>query len=254
MEQFLRTRLLLGNDRFKRLARSKVTVIGLGAVGSHAAEALVRAGVGNFRLVDFDRIKTTNINRQLHALHSTLGKKKVEVARDRLLDINPACSLELFDIFAAQESFPSLFDNAPDLVIDAIDALNPKVQLLVYCYQNHIPVISSMGAALRTDPFSITAGDVLESRHCPLAERMRRLLRKRGVGKGITCVYSLQSPQTKGVDADQLSESGDFSRGRKRQILGSLPTITGMFGYALANCAIERLTAAHTEGKSESSA
>jgi len=242
MAQFLRTRLLLGKDKFIRLEKARVTVFGLGAVGSYATEALARAGVGSLRLVDFDKIKITNINRQLYALHSTLGRSKAEVAKARVLDINPACKVETFEMFAAQDTIEGLLDNKPDLVVDAIDAFNPKVQLLSYCYKKGIPVISSMGAALRTDPASIKVADIFESHTCPLAYRLRKGLRRQGVGKGILCVYSSQPPQAPGVDADSLNEGDDFIRGRKRLIMGSLPTITGLFGLTIAHCAIEYLS------------
>lgn len=241
MEQFLRTRLLLGNEKLERLHKATVLVVGLGAVGSYALEALARAGVGRLRLADFDKIKKTNINRQLLALHSTIGRPKAEVARERVLDINPACDVKALEVFAAPESFETLFADRPDIVIDAIDAVNPKTQLLAYCHGHGIPVICSLGAALRTDAFSIAFGDLFESFGCPLGYRLRRRLRGQGINSGIMCVYSTQECTLKGIHPDEVKESSDFSRGRTRMVLGSMPTITGIFGLTIAHKAIEFL-------------
>lgn len=241
-DQFLRTRLLLGKEKFKLLQRARVTVVGLGAVGGCAAEALVRSGVGTLRLVDFAAVKHTNINRQLLAFHSTLGKQKTAVARERFADINPSCCVETLDLFTTEKSLDAILDNKPDIVIDAIDAMRPKVQLLTACHGRGIPVISSMGAALRTDPLSIRINDLFDSHTCPLANRLRKFLRKNGVGRGIQCVYSVQSPQ---ADVQSPSDAGEidaFVRGRQRNVLGSLITITAMFGFMVAHLAIERLT------------
>jgi tRNA A37 threonylcarbamoyladenosine dehydratase len=247
MDQFLRTRLLLGSEKFERIRSARVTVVGLGAVGGYVTEALTRAGVGSLRLIDCDKVSLTNLNRQLLALHSTVGIAKAAVARARVLDINPSCAVEAIEAFAAHETFASLFDNAPDLVIDAIDAVNPKAGLLEYCYKQHIPVLSSMGAALRTNPLAIRIGDLFDTSGCPLASRMRKMLRTRGVGRGIECVYSSEPITVKSVHPDSISEPGGnanlgIARGRQRMVLGSLPTITGIFGLILAQRAIDLLT------------
>lgn len=245
MQRFLRVRHLLGEQGLLHLQSSSVTVVGLGAVGGHVVEGLVRSGVGRLRLVDFDTVQPTNINRQILALESTLGRAKVEVARERALEINPDCIVESLQIVAREDTTPEIMDPAPDLLVDAIDSLNPKVGLLTAAYHLGIPTISAMGAALRTDPTQVQFGDIFETKNCPLARRLRGRLRRNGVGEGITCVFS-----TEKVDFDYRDppgeESGDINapevHGRKRNVLGSLPTLTGIFGLIIANEAILRLS------------
>lgn len=233
----------MGKEKVAQLTASSVTVVGIGAVGAYAVEGLARAGVGRLRLVDFDVIKPTNMNRHPYALLSTIGRAKVEAARDRIRDIDPACAVEPLALFAGPETFDRILDNAPDLVIDAIDSLNPKVQLLAACYTRAIPVISSMGAALRTDAFSVKTADLFDTKHCPLAQHLRQRLRRLGVGRGIVTVYSdqLQKKFVPRASPDTVPGEDTCDRGRKRQKLGSLPTVTGIFGLAIAHCAIERL-------------
>lgn len=225
------------------LQKSRITIVGLGAVGGHAMEALARAGIGHFRLVDFDNIQPSNINRQILALTTNLGKAKVEAAKERILAINPDCTVEALEIFAAEETMEQILRPDPDLLIDAIDSLNPKIQLLTSAHNAGIPVISSMGAALRTDPTKIRYGDIFESSGCPLAKHVRQRLRRRNIDRGIFCVYS-----TEKIDFDyQIAEPEDNApvmadRGRRRNVLGSLPTLTGIFGLYIANQAILQLT------------
>jgi tRNA A37 threonylcarbamoyladenosine dehydratase len=165
----------------------------MGAVGSYALEALARSGVGHFRLVDFDTVGLTNINRQLLATESSLGRKKVLVARDRVLDINPNATVEPLDLFAHEESLDTILAPPIDLLVDAIDSLTPKLALLEGAYRRGIPTVSSMGAALRTDPTLIATADLMDTRGCPLAKQVRTKLRRRDVGRGIMAVYSTES-------------------------------------------------------------
>jgi tRNA A37 threonylcarbamoyladenosine dehydratase len=245
MDRFIRTQRLLGEKRFQLLQSKMVTVVGLGAVGGYVVEGLVRAGVNHLRIVDFDTIQPSNLNRQILALETTLGRPKAEVARERVLSINSECRIEALQLFAGSDTLDQLLEPQPDLLIDAIDSLNPKTQLLHEAYLRKIPTISSMGAALRTDPTLIRSGDLFSSSNCPLAKHLRKRLRRRGVGEGISCVYSVEK-----IDFDyQLPEEdvkvGDTpyaERGRQRNILGSLPTITGIFGLTIANQAIMRLS------------
>lgn len=217
-----------------------VTIVGIGAVGGYAAEGLARAGVGRLRLVDFDTIQKSNINRQILALEDNLGRLKVEVAQERIGRINPECQVEALPLFAAEETLDEIFSPEPNILIDAIDSLNPKIQLLVGAHRRNIRTYSSMGAALRTDPGKIKTGDIMRSNHCPLAKTVRNRLRRQGVDGGIECVYSTekvtfdyQGPEDTGQPASIYE-----GRGRKRNVLGSLPTITGIFGLILANAAI----------------
>ena len=244
-ERFSRIERLLGSEGLARLQDSYVVVVGLGAVGGFAAEALARSGVGRLRLVDFDIFTPGNINRQICALGSTLGRAKVDVFAERIIDINPGCKVEPLQIFAHIESFDSIFDDMPDLVIDAIDSFNPKVELLNYLQSRQIPVISSMGAALRRDPSKIVVGELTNTTCCPLAKLLRKNLRRRRASTNIMCVYSTEPrselPDDAVVDENE-SEDNFLDRGRKRRELGSLPTITGIFGLTIANKAIELLT------------
>ncbi len=245
MERFIRTQRLIGEQRFQLLQSKMVTVVGLGAVGGYVVEGLVRAGVSHLRLVDHDIIQPSNLNRQIIALETTLGRPKAEVARERVLAINSECQVEALQLFAGDDTLDQILDPQPDLLIDAIDSLNPKTQLLHKAYLRKIPTISSMGAALRTDPTFIRSGDLFSSSNCPLAKHLRKRLRKRGVERGISCVYSIEK-----IDFDyQLPEDeihvGDTpyaDRGRQRNVLGSLPTITGIFGLTIANQAIMLLS------------
>ncbi|MBU0674505.1 MAG: tRNA threonylcarbamoyladenosine dehydratase [Proteobacteria bacterium] len=246
MDRFLRIERLLGPERFARLTRSMVTIAGLGAVGGYVMEGLARAGIGRIRVIDFDLIQQDNINRQILALESTVGMSKAQAARQRVLQINPHCRVEALELFIDSDSMEKVLSPKPDLVIDAIDSLGPKVSLLAACVSEEIEVISSMGAALRTDPSLVRCGDLMQTKNCPLARRVRRELRKRGVGEGITCVYSTESvdfsyvdPEEETVRDDALPEHG---RGRKRRVLGSLPTLTGIFGLTIANLAIKKLS------------
>lgn len=248
MERFARTMRLLGEEKFRILQSQSVTVVGLGAVGGYVVEGLVRAGIQNLRIVDFDTIQPSNLNRQIIALETTVGLPKANVARDRVLAINSECKVEAMEVFAGEETLEQILSPKPDLLIDAIDSLNPKTQLLHQAYLEKIPTISSMGAALRTDPACIRSGDLFDTRSCPLAKHLRKRLRKRGVGTGISCVYSTEKidfdykghDEVPGVPA--IGETPFSDRGRRRNILGSLPTITGIFGLTIANMAILQLS------------
>jgi tRNA A37 threonylcarbamoyladenosine dehydratase len=239
MERFSRIRLMLGEEKFDRLRNSRVTVIGLGAVGSYATEALARGGVGRLRLVDFDVVSLANVNRQLYAMESTIGLPKVDVAATRIMDINPGAVVESLRLFAAEDTMETIVGDGPDLVIDAIDSLNPKVQVLGDLHRRKIPVLSSMGAALRRNPFAVKIGDLFDVRGCPLARLVRQRLRRQGIERGIACVYSDEPVPREALGV--LSEDV-YDRGRKRRIMGSLPTLTGIFGLIIAQYAITLLT------------
>lgn len=240
-ERFLRTELLLGAKGLDKLQNSTVMVIGLGAVGGYALEALARSGIGHLILVDFDSFDLTNINRQILALTSTTGRKKIDVAKERVLDINPACRVETKDLFVNAETLPHLLSEKVDFVVDAIDALNPKCCLMEALYQKQIPFISSMGAALKSDPSCIHYGKLSATKNCGLSKFIRKRLKKRGVDIGkIYCVSSdeqVDLPET----AIVCNENDENPNGRKRNTLGSLPTITAIFGLTIANQVIKTL-------------
>ena len=240
-DRLTRTRMLLGDEGLSRLQNAAVMVVGLGAVGGYALEALARSGIGRLVLVDFDVFDESNINRQILALTSTVGQKKTEVARRRVLDINPDCIVETKDMFVNADTLPQLLDIPVDFVVDAIDALNPKCCLMEALYERGIPFISSMGAALKTDPSFIKCGTLSASKNCGLAKFIRKRLRKRGLEiSRINCVYSDEQvclPETAlAFDGD------DASAGRVRHTLGSLPTITAIFGLTIANYVITSLS------------
>lgn len=245
VDRFIRTQRLLGEERFQLLQSKMVTLVGLGAVGGYVLEGLVRAGVSRLRLIDFDTIQPSNLNRQILALETTIGRSKAEVAGERALAINGQCRVEVLPLFAGDDTMEQILDPQPDLLIDAIDSLNPKTQLLQAAYARRIPIISSMGAALRTDPTLIRSGDLFATSNCPLARHLRKRLRRRGVGEGIFCVYSIET-----IDFDyrlpeeetQIGNAPFADRGRQRNVLGSLPTITGIFGLTIANQAIMQLS------------
>ena len=247
MERFVRTRALLGADNWQRLRDCRITVVGMGAVGSYATEALSRSGVGSLRLVDFDTISTSNINRQLYALGSTLDRPKVQVAAERVRDINPDCSVDPLQIFVHSDTLDQVLDNDPHLVIDAIDSVTPKVALLRGVWERQIPLLSSMGAALRTDPTRISLGDIMDTSGCPLARAVRTRLRRQGIGRGITCVYSTEPVSFRYGSAGRDGAQRTVNRGLERNVLGSLPTLTGIFGLMLANQAIKLLTSYHLQ-------
>lgn len=241
--RFMRTGLLLGEEGLRRLHEASVMVVGLGAVGGYALEGLARAGVGRLILVDFDTFDETNINRQILALTSTIGKKKTDVAAQRVKEINPDCVVETKDVFVNTDTIEDLLREPVDFVVDAIDALNPKCCLMQMLQEKGIPFISSMGAALKSDPSFIRLGALSKTKNCGLAKFIRKRLKKRGVDiNKITCVSSEEQvnlPETAIMESeDKTQESG-----RIRNTLGSLPTITAIFGLTIANAVIKQLTA-----------
>ena len=243
MSQFQRLGQMTGESGLLRLHGAFVVVVGLGAVGSYAVEALARSGVGQLRLIDYDVVRPSNINRQLYALWETVGRKKCELAVERVAAINPQCKVEGLDLFVHTDTMskvvaPSFGGQQPDFVIDAIDSLNPKLELLTALLASELPFLSSMGAALRTDPTQVRIGPLREVTHCPLAAIVRKYLRRRNVSIDFDCVYSPEPVRHLRRDAvlpPGLSEENYYPRGRKRASLGSLPTLTGIFGLTAAN-------------------
>lgn len=244
MNRFHRTELLFGPEAMKRLRGATVTVAGLGGVGSYAVEALARAGVGHLRLIDADVVSQSNINRQLYALGSTLGQAKVELAAARVHDINPACRIEALRVYIDSETTDALLTPLPDVLIDAIDTLSPKVGLLQRALELGVPcIVSSMGAANKTDATAVRVADLEQTKHCRLARFIRKRLRRRGIHSGITCVYSEE--ETGRVDLPD--EPPDFEApsktcdGQIRAPLGSTPWLPPIFGFNAAAAAIRFL-------------
>ena len=233
--RFMRTELLLGAEKMQKLHNSTVMIVGVGAVGGYALEAIARSGVGCIIIVDFDVFDETNINRQILALNSTIGQKKIEVAKKRVWDINPECSVIAIDKFVNRDNISELFSQHIDFVIDAIDTVSSKCLLLAELVKRNINFISSMGAALRTDTSCIKVSTLDKTQNCGLAKTIRSSLRQNGVDlRRIRCVYSNEQNQSQGILQNTNKE--------ERNILGSLPTITAIFGLIAANEAIKTLT------------
>lgn len=243
MDQYFgRTELLIGEDGLRRLRAARVALFGLGGVGSYAAEALARSGIGFLRLVDFDRVGESNFNRQLYALRSTLGMPKVAVASARLQDINPELQLDVREAFFHAETAEELLAAPLDFVIDAIDSLGPKCELLAQCIERGIPVISAMGAAARTDATALRYGSIWETEGCPLARKVRQTLRKRGVTAAIPVVYSTEPPRETFAPQSLGEHAEDYyQRGRERRILPSMGMLPGIVGLMVANYVAQSL-------------
>jgi tRNA threonylcarbamoyladenosine dehydratase len=233
LEHFARLVQLIGPEALARLQTAEVAVFGLGAVGGFAVEALARAGVGTLRLVDFDVLQPSNLNRQLLALQSTPGRPKIEVACGRVADINPACRVDARGGFVDAETAPAFLDPPPDAVIDAIDGVNAKVNLLAAAHALGLFTVSSMGAACRMDPSRVRVADLADTEGCPLARVVRKRLGRRGIRGGIRCVFSTEPPRPSQVPAPAAIE--ETTRGRQRPPLGSISFLPGIFGlYAAA--------------------
>ena len=193
MNQFSRTELLIGKDGVEKLNNAKVAVFGVGGVGSFVVEGLVRAGVGNFILVDDDEVCLTNLNRQIHATRKTIGKYKAELRRDRILEINPDAKVEVFKEFFMPDSEVKILDDSIDYIVDAIDTVTAKIELVMQADKLGVPIMSAMGTGNKLDPTKFEVTDIYKTSVCPLAKVMRKELRARGIKK-LKVVYSKEEP------------------------------------------------------------
>lgn len=250
LHRFSRTELLIGTNGISTLADSHVTICGIGGVGSYAAEALGRAGVGHITLVDFDDICLTNVNRQIQALSSTVGKSKVEVMSARLRDINPKAEITAVKAFFSADNADQLLTPRPDYVLDAIDHFTAKTALIKVCRQKGIPVISSMGAANKLDPTKIEVSDISATKNCRMARSMRKILKTAGITTGVQVVYStelhreLDPASAGGCGADCICPNKSeqtFRCEHRRVILGSMSYIPSIFGLTMAGVVINEL-------------
>jgi tRNA A37 threonylcarbamoyladenosine dehydratase len=250
LHRFSRTELLLGTTGLEKLRNSHVLICGIGGVGSYAAEALGRAGVGRITLVDYDDICLTNVNRQIHALGSTVGQQKVEAMATRLRDINPAAEIIAVKAFFSRETAEQILAPRPDYVLDAIDHFTAKVALITICREQNIPVISSMGAANKLDPAKIQVADIAETKNCRMARSMRKILRKAGISSGVQVVYSTEGhreldPATSSACGSECicPNRGDqvFRCEHRRVILGSISYLPPLFGLTMVGVVVNQL-------------
>lgn len=230
-----RTQLLLGDEKMERLRSAHVLVVGLGGVGAYAAEMLCRAGVGRMTIVDADMVQLTNINRQLPALHSTQGMKKVEVLETRYKDINPVLDLRVLPVFLKDENIPELLDAVSyDFVVDAIDTLAPKCHLIAEALKRRIKIISSMGAGAKSDITQVRFADIGDTYHCGLSKAVRKRLQKMGIKRKLPVVFSTEQADSNAVllTEDEMN---------KKSTCGTVSYMPAVFGCYLAEYVIKKL-------------
>lgn len=229
-EQFSRIENMMGAEAVERLQRSRVAVFGIGGVGGYAAEALARSGVGHLVLVDKDEVSVSNLNRQLIATHSTVGQPKVEVMKDRIRVINPDCQVEVHQSFYLPDNKDTFDFTQYDYVIDAVDTVTAKIQLVLQAQEAGVPIISSMGTGNKLDPSQLEVADIYKTSVCPLAKVMRHELKKRGV-KRLKVVYSRELPR----------ESRCYDETIGKAIPGSMVFVPGAAGLLLAAEVVKEL-------------
>lgn len=230
-----RTQLLLGEEKMRRMAAAHVLVVGLGGVGAYAAEMICRAGVGRMTIMDADTVQPSNINRQLPALHSTVGQAKAEVLAGRFRQINPALELTVLPVFLKDENIPELLDAAKyDFIVDAIDTLSPKCFLIYHALQRRIPIVSSMGAGAKSDITQVRFADIRDTYHCGLSKAVRKRLQKMGVKRKLPVVFSTEQADPKAVvlTEDEMN---------KKSTCGTVSYMPAVFGCYLAEYVIKRL-------------
>lgn len=240
LTQFSRTELLFGKEAMDKLAGSKVAVFGIGGVGGYVCEALVRSGVGAFDLIDDDKVCLTNLNRQIIATRSTVGKYKTDVMRDRMLDINPKVEVEVHKCFFLPENTDDFPWDSYDYVVDAVDTVTAKIALVMKCKEKNIPIISSMGAGNKLDGSQFKVADIYKTKVCPLAKVMRRELKKRGVKK-LKVVYSEEIP-TRPIEDMAIScrnncicpPGAEHKCTERRDIPGSVAFVPSVAGLIIA--------------------
>lgn len=226
---------MFGKKGLERLKNAAVLIVGVGGVGAYAAEMLVRAGIGKMVIADSDTVSESNINRQLVALHSTIGRAKTEVLSERLYDINPKLDLRVVNEYIKDEKTDQILDSDHfDYVVDAIDTLSPKLALIKGCMDRGIPIVSSMGAGAKTDPTKMEICDISKTHHCPLAHMLRKRLHKIGIRKGFKAVFSAEPPKE---GAMILCEERN-----KKSNVGTVSYLPALFGIGCASVVIRDLT------------
>ncbi len=248
LNQFSRTELLLGKENMENLSKARVAVFGIGGVGGYTVEALVRSGVGAIDLIDDDKVCLTNLNRQIIATRKTVGKYKVDVMKERILDINPDCKVEVHKCFYLPETKDEFDFFRYDYIVDAVDTVTAKVQLVMEAKEKQVPIISSMGAGNKLDPAAFEVADIYKTSVCPLAKVMRRELKKRGVDH-LKVVYSREPAMTP-VDDMAIScrehcicpPGAVHKCTQRRAIPGSIAFVPSVVGLIIAGEVIKDLT------------
>ena len=232
MNRFLRTSLLLPEDKMRRLAESHVMIFGVGGVGGYVVEALVRSGVGKITVIDNDTVNITNLNRQIIALESTLDKLKIDVIKERILAINPNCTVETYDMFITDKNIDEINYDGVTFIVDAVDTITAKIAIIKKAKELNIPIISSMGAGNRLDPTLIKIADINQTKNCPLAKTMRYELKKRDI-RNVKCIYSLELP----VELTKQITNPE----NNKIVIGSIAYMPSMFGLMIASEIIKEI-------------
>lgn len=269
-QQFARTQILLGREAMERLAHARVAVFGIGGVGGHVCEALARSGVGALDLIDHDKVCLTNLNRQIIATHRTIGRYKADVMRERILEINPEAAVRVYRCFFLPENAEQFPFAAYDYVVDAVDTVTAKIELILRAKEHRVPVISSMGAGNKLDASAFRAADLYETKVCPLAKVMRRELRKRNV-EHLKVVYSEEMPlapcwedeqilQERSVQTplqenrpESLPQDEEPGAVGRRAVPGSTAFVPAVAGLILAGEVVKDLAASDREKKEDAS-
>ena len=226
-----RTKIVIGQDGIDLLRNSNVLVFGIGGVGSYVVEGLVRAGIGNLTIVDFDTVDITNINRQIPALHSTIGMNKTDVLEKRIKDINPEINLKCHTSLYNEDTSDTLLDGDYDFVVDAIDMVPSKIHLIESCYKRGLNIISSMGMGNKLDPTMIEIADIHKTEMCPLAKIIRREAKKRGIKK-LPVVYSREKPRDTGITQED---------GRTKRVNGSMSFVPSCAGLIISSYIVRKI-------------
>lgn len=237
-EEFSRTALLLGEDAIDRLAQCRVAVFGVGGVGGYVCEALARCGIGHLDLIDSDVVSISNINRQIIATHSSVGKYKTDVMKERILDINPEAEVHVFHCFFLPENADDFAFDQYDYVVDAVDTVTAKIALVEKCEKHQVPIICSMGAGNKLDASKFRVADIYQTKVCPLAKVMRRELKKRGISK-CKVVYSEELPIKPGQEEAAVMQQEDIVR--KKQVPGSVAFVPSVAGLIVAGEVVQDL-------------
>lgn len=217
--QFERTEILIGKNNLDKLKMTKVAIFGIGGVGSYVAEALIRVGIQNFILIDNDEVTLTNLNRQIHATHKTIGMAKVEVMKDRMLEINPQANIETYKMFYTSNCKKNIINNSLDYIVDAVDTVSTKLELVLQAQEKNINIISCMGTGNKLDPTKLEITDIYKTSVCPLAKVMRKELKQKGI-KHLKVVYSKEEP---------------IKKEKQEKIIGSVSFVPSVAGLLIAS-------------------